>query len=284
MDQNNLTEEKKISVVTVCRNAESCIEETVQSVLNQSFDNYEYLVIDGASTDHTMQILRKYEEEFKKKGIRFFYISEPDKGIYDAMNKSLLYAHGEWILFMNSGDSFFDGNVLEHVFESDCLSKDVIYGDVVLKENDMYKRAVAGYITDNSIHSPICHQGTIIKTRLMKEYRFDTNYRLAADYDLLLRLYKSGFSFLKTNIVFAVFGLGGTSSKQSLVYLSEMNQSRKCNGFQNKESGFFSVLRLRTYNFTRNIARHLLKALFYSNRFGWYSEKYKAEQHINPNE
>jgi glycosyltransferase involved in cell wall biosynthesis len=278
LDENNLTEEKKISVVTVCRNAESCIEETVQSVLSQSFDNFEYLVIDGASTDHTMQILGKYEEQFNDKGIRFFCISEPDKGIYDAMNKSLNHAHGEWILFMNSGDSFFDGNVLTRVFESDCTSKDVIYGDVVLKENDMYKKAVAGSITDKSIHSPICHQGTIIKTRLMKEFRFDTDYKLAADYDLLIRLYKAGCAFQKTDVVFAVFELGGTSSKQSLIYLSEMNRSRKSNEFETKESRFFSVLRLRTYNFVRSVARHLFKALFYSERFGWYSDKNKAGQ------
>ncbi len=266
----------KITIVTVCRNAESCIETTIQSVLNQTLGYYEYLIVDGASTDNTMQIVKRYEDEFISKGIRFFYISEADNGTYDAMNKSLQYSRGEWILFMNAGDSFFDENVLKRVLVNEDQKADVLYGNVVLKENEKYKKAVIGNITDNSVHSPICHQATMIKTELMREFRFKTKYRLAADYDVLLRLYNSGAVFVKTELVLAVFELGGISSKQSIRYLKEMNQSRVNNTFKNREWFWVSLTRLSIYNCLRRLGVSILKPFFYSEKRGWFSDKYKA--------
>ncbi len=269
-------DEAKITIVTVCWNAESCIETTIQSVLNQMFNHYEYLIIDGASKDNTMQIVKSYEDKFISKDIRFFYVSEADNGIYDAMNKSLQYSRGEWILFMNAGDSFFDDNVLKRVFGDEDPKADVFYGNVVLKENGKYKKAVIGNITDNSVHSPICHQGTMVRTELMREFKYNDNYRLAADYDVLLRLYNSGAVFLKSEIVLAIFELGGTSSKQSINYLKEMNLSRTNNAFKNREWPWFSLMRLITYNFLRNFGVSVLKSSFYSEKRGWFSDKYKA--------
>ena len=268
--------ESKISIVTVCWNAESCIEKTIQSIIDQTFCDYEYLIIDGASTDSTMRIVEKYRESFRTKDIKYFYISEPDHGIYDAMNKSIGIAEGEWILFMNAGDTFFDNDVLEKLFSANYTNADVVYGNVLLAENGKYKKAAIGKITDNSVHSPICHQGTMIKTQLMKKFRFNTEYRLAADYDVLLRLYNSGAVFLKSEIVLAVFELGGTSSQQSIKYLKEMNLSRTNNAFKDREWTWVSFMRLIIYNFLRNLGISVLKSSFYSEKRGWFSDKYKA--------
>ena len=99
-----------ISVVTVCYNAADTIEKTMLSVLNQTYHDIEYIIIDGGSTDGTVEIIRKYADRIA------YWVSEPDKGIYDAMNKGIKVATGEWINFMNAGDEFVDANVLDKLF------------------------------------------------------------------------------------------------------------------------------------------------------------------------
>ena len=101
----------KVTVITVCYNAETGIEKTIQSVIGQTYQNIEYIIIDGGSKDHTLNIVNKYKDRISK------VISEPDKGIYDAMNKGILAATGDWINFMNVGDSFFSPDTLSKVFE-----------------------------------------------------------------------------------------------------------------------------------------------------------------------
>ena len=117
----------KISVVTVCYNAADSIEQTMLSVLGQSYPDIEYIVIDGGSTDGTVDIIKKYTDRLA------YWVSEPDKGIYDAMNKGIAAATGSYINFMNSGDSFYDNRVVEAVVP--YLSSDmeaVIYGNAAI--------------------------------------------------------------------------------------------------------------------------------------------------------
>ena len=104
---------KKITVVTVSFNAEGTIENTIRSVLDQSYDDFEYLILDGKSTDQTYEIVKSYDSSFKEKGIVFRHFSSPDSGIFDAMNKAVQEAQGEWIIYMNADDSFYDQNVLK---------------------------------------------------------------------------------------------------------------------------------------------------------------------------
>ena len=115
----------KISIVTVCYNAVAVIEKTIQSVLSQTYRNIEYIVIDGASTDGTIDVLKKYQTKIS------CFISEPDEGIYDAMNKGLKIATGEWICFMNAGDFFYDTEVLNsmHFDEYSSNLYGCLYGD-----------------------------------------------------------------------------------------------------------------------------------------------------------
>lgn len=259
----------KITVVTVCRNAENSIRKTIESVLDQRFSDYEYLIVDGASTDGTLSVIESYSDKFAEKNILFHSISEPDKGIYDAMNKAIDKAHGEWILFMNSGDTFFNGEVLNRLFGFDISGYDIVYGNVLITENNMYKFNSAGFITDQGFFSPICHQGMMTRTSVLRDYKYDTGYRLAADYDSMIRIHKVGGKFKKTDLTVAVFELGGTSFKQSIRYLKEMYVSRKSAGIISTKNKTVSVILLGTYLFIRRIAKMILGKRFYSESRGW---------------
>ncbi len=123
-----MSKHPKISIVTVCYNAERNIEKTILSVINQTYDNIEYIVIDGGSNDGTLSVINKYASKIDK------VISEPDKGIYDAMNKGITLAKGDWINFMNAGDSYVDSCVLKLVSDNINSNCDMIYGDIILEE------------------------------------------------------------------------------------------------------------------------------------------------------
>ena len=115
-----------ISIVTVSYNAVLTIEQTILSVINQTYPNVEYIIIDGGSTDGTVDIIKKYEDKIA------YWVSEPDKGIYDAMNKGVVVATGEWINFMNAGDIFTDGDVIDKLFHQNIIINRVgiVFGDV----------------------------------------------------------------------------------------------------------------------------------------------------------
>ena len=119
---------KKITVVTICYNAEKCIKETIQSVLGQSYTDFEYLIIDGNSIDNTVGIIKEFDDK------RIVLVSEKDKGIYDAMNKGIRLSSGEYIIFMNSGDVFADSKVLEDI--SSELKADVVFGNALIKKQE----------------------------------------------------------------------------------------------------------------------------------------------------
>ena len=174
----------KISIITVCFNASKIIEETILSVINQKYEYFEYIVIDGASTDGTIDIIKRYESRITQ------WISAPDKGIYDAMNKGITMATGEWIIFMNAGDVFYDHNILvelnkRNVF-NDC---DLVYGDVIGRYAIGNRLLKAGNIKDITKTMQFSHQSMFVKTALMKEKKFALKYRLAADYNFILSMY-----------------------------------------------------------------------------------------------
>lgn len=122
-----------ISVVTVSYNAVTTIEKTILSVINQNYSNIEYIVIDGGSIDGTVDIIKKYADKIT------YWVSEPDKGIYDAMNKGIIVATGEWINFMNTGDTFYNENVFSEIFELNSYTEDVISGCAQLANHKIWK-------------------------------------------------------------------------------------------------------------------------------------------------
>jgi len=202
----------KVTVITVTFNAADFIEETIKSVVDQTYDNLEYIIVDGFSSDNTVDIAKKYHKQINQ------LISEPDQGIYDAMNKGTKLASGEWVLFMNAGDSFCNEGVIEKVFKlaGDKLSDtDLIYGNNYYK-NGPYKIFQQARSLSRSFWKgmPFNHQSCFVKTKLMKERPFQNKkYKIQCEYDFLFNLYKSGYKFKYVDTPIANYLAGGISDR-----------------------------------------------------------------------
>ncbi|MBP5606965.1 MAG: glycosyltransferase [Lachnospiraceae bacterium] len=218
-------EDKKLTIVTVTYNAEKSIKRTVKSVVRQTYRDYEYLVIDGGSTDGTTDILERCRKVFEKQGIPFRYVSEKDNGIYDAMNKGIRMASEDsaWITFLNADDYYCDERVLEDVFSGNNTSEAAcIYGDTIIRrENGQKYRKKASEIDTIKYKLPFVHQALFVKTDVIRKYTFDLHHRLAADYDQWVRLFKAGYVFEKIERDIVVFDSSGTSGKRFKEYTEE---------------------------------------------------------------
>lgn len=209
-----MSNKPKISIITACYNAEKTIEQTILSVLNQTHENIEYIIIDGASTDRTMDIVEKYRQKVD------VIISEPDQGIYDAFNKGVFNATGHYIHFLNADDYFVDKNVISKItsFIDENEFPIVAYGGVLVKdEKSGYIKEINKYVSikEMSEGSMIPHQAIFVKREKILEFKgFDINYKIASDLDLLSKLYlkyEKWFKYVPLRVV--VFRLGGISSE-----------------------------------------------------------------------
>ncbi len=204
----------KISVVTVSYNAVTTIEETILSVVNQTYKNIEYIIIDGGSTDGTVDIIKKYADRID------YWVSEPDKGIYDAMNKGIKVATGEWVNFMNTGDAFYSNQVINTVVENIDGGIDVLYGDTILKYNwGMIKRK-ASQLDIIRKRMPFSHQSCFVEINIMKKYKYNLNYRICADYHFFYHLYLNGghFAYLPFNMSIYEAEYGFSSRNWHIMY------------------------------------------------------------------
>lgn len=178
-----------VTIVTVVFNGEKFIEDTILSVINQDYRNIEYIVIDGGSTDKTVEIIKRYEPYIH------YWVSEKDYGIYHAMNKGIDFASGKWINFMNSGDTFSSDTSVSDIFSQDHNNFTVIYGDVTViypKFNRLLKARTIGEISKGM---PFSHQSTLVKTTYHKKNKFNSENSIAADMELMMTAYLSGFQF-----------------------------------------------------------------------------------------
>ncbi len=187
-----------VTVVTVCRNNKLQLKKTITSVKSQDYQAIDYLIIDGASTDGTKELLSATT------GIR--WISEPDNGIYNAMNKGIRMTKGEWVIFMNAGDTFASHDVISKVFRKDHYA-DVIYGDVI--KGKTIKRAEPPH---NSHRMYFCHQSAFVSTICLKEFLFDENHKMSADFKQMKQLYLAKKKFLRLDFPIAVFDTTGVSN------------------------------------------------------------------------
>lgn len=213
----------KVSIITVCFNAAKDLKRTLDSVLSQTYTDYEYLVIDGGSNDGTIELLKEYEPRFKKANIPFCFISEHDKGTYDAMNKGADLAHGEWINYMNAGDSFYSNDSLKSFFEHTFTSNaGILYGDTlqVFDFGEGIAKA-QDYMKDNPI-MPFCHQSCFVRTDLMQKYHFDLSYRIVGDHDLFYRMHKDEIIYQYIEVTVARYnGQYGLSATHPLLLHKE---------------------------------------------------------------
>ena len=171
-----------ISIITVIYNDGKKLEETILSILSQTYDNLEFIIIDGSSTDGTIDIIKKYEDKID------YWISEKDSGIFDAMNKGILAAKGDYINFMNAGDFFIRKNlVMEIVDILNSQEIDFLYGDVNVGNNNIIKNKIR-YNTQ-FIYKTICHQAIFAHKKCFNKNMFDLKYRWMCDYKWLLECF-----------------------------------------------------------------------------------------------
>lgn len=200
-----------ITIITVVYNAKSLIEETIKSVLQQTYPFIEYIVIDGASTDGTLEIIEPYRASLAR------FCSEKDAGIYDAMNKGLKKATGDYVLFLNAGDQLADSTTIENVFSSK-KDADVYYGNT--KIIDEY----GNLLGDRRLNPPaelnwkslrfgmcVSHQSFIPKRSLCDPY--DLTYTVSADIDWVIRILKKSLVIVNVNRAISKFLIGGTSAR-----------------------------------------------------------------------
>ena len=177
------------SLITVCFNAANLLAETLQSAKEQSFKDFELVIIDGGSKDNTRDVLKPFESFIGT------FISEPDKGIYDAMNKGIRAAKGKFVYFLNAGDAFYDNDVLAKIYAcSQQTSADLIYAKVETKNEPTGINYIAGKPVVFKMfysHYPICHQATFAKKSIFNKVGFfNLNYSLVADGEWFIRVFK----------------------------------------------------------------------------------------------
>lgn len=210
----------RITIVTVCYNAEETIEKTINSVISQDYGDVEYLIIDGESTDGTLKIIDQY------KSISYIHVmSGKDSGLYNAMNKGISIATGDYVLFLNSGDYFCDDRVLSDILPE--LRADIVYGNVIRRkyEGDILEK----YYGKNRVMwlllqgRMISHQVMFTKTEIMRKYGFDESFRITADYNFLVKAKKDKCSmhYVDRNIS-VVENMEGLSSR-----ISNLNSMRE---------------------------------------------------------
>ena len=197
----------KLSIITISLNNISGLRLTAESILEQTYDDYEWIVIDGGSHDGTREFL-----EASNKNITF-WCSEKDKGIYNAMNKGIARAKGDYILFLNSGDTLYRNTTLQEALEK-CNDYDIVYGDAMF----MHKKGARRWVYDDILtmkrmyeHS-INHQSTFIKASLLKLQGYDESYHIAADWKRFVEWLKEGKTFKHIDIIIANYDTTGLST------------------------------------------------------------------------
>lgn len=233
----------KISIITVVFNGQSLIERTVKSVLSQTYSNIEYLIIDGASSDQTLAVIEPYRSAIHT------LVSEKDNGIYDAMNKGLKRATGEYVLFLNAGDELYTDDTISSVFLHG--EADVYYGNTsVVNENGLV-------LGDRRLTPPeqlnwkslrfgmnVSHQSFIAKRRICPDY--DLNYKISADIDWMISVLKKAERVINTKNYISKFLAGGESNKRMKSALKER----------------FDIM-IRHYGFISTVFSHLYILLRY---------------------
>lgn len=223
----------KLSIVTVCFNAEKTIKRCMESVYCLNSSDFEYIIIDGKSIDNTLLIIQTFYPKFKEKNIDFKIISEKDSGIYNAMNKAIDLANGEWVIFLNSDDYFSDRNSIKTFMENNYKNYDVVYGDVIVKKqnNMIYQKARSLRLLRSGTEMPFCHQSTFTKLNILKKYRYNENYRIIADIDLYLRIFENEgkFYYLPEYItIFSDTGLSQTHRIESIFEGKHLLKAHDC--------------------------------------------------------
>lgn len=236
---------EKISIITICYNCKNDLRMTIESVIFQNYSHYEYIVIDGGSTDGTLDIIHEYQDHID------INISEHDEGIYDAINKGILHATGEWILCLNAGDRLFDKNTLSNIFTRQGLYPyHVIYSDCIIERKDGTTFRAIMDRKKGVIH----HQNVIYRKALHLQYGM---YHVTKPYivsDLIFLLSINENSFLKIETPIAISKDGGISC--ALWSGEQAIGLRIAYGLEHMPIGFINYIKLRINVWLHNILRN----------------------------
>lgn len=208
----------KYSIITINYNKSYGLRRTIESVINQSCKDFEYIIIDGGSTDGSVDIIKEYRDHIT------YWVSEPDKGIYNAMNKGIVMAHGDYINFMNSGDCFYDNNVLKQTLP--YLTADIVYGRLFYfnhKERSVYLKESPNmqHFLDNTLN----HQSSFIARKLFKDSLYDENYKIVSDWKFFMeKLIFQNCSFVSIPVKVGLFEEGGISESASVLDAKERKE------------------------------------------------------------
>jgi glycosyltransferase involved in cell wall biosynthesis len=236
-----------ITVITVVFNGARTLEQTILSVINQSYKNVEFIIIDGGSTDGTLDIIRKYEDTID------YWVSEQDKGIYDAMNKGIRCSTGDWICFLGADDYLWKNNVIERMvptFISVPHDTKLVYGSVALINENGETILVVGEpwaaakkkIADTM---SLPHQGVMHHRTWFEQYgEFDISYRISGDYEMLLRGWPRENALFIPDFIISAMGQGGVSSnpRNSITILREARRAQKAHGIGFPGWGWLTAL------------------------------------------
>lgn len=209
----------KISVVTINYNMAAELGQTIESVLEQSYPNMEYIIIDGGSTDASVDVIRRYADRVA------YWISERDRGRYHAMNKGVQATTGEWVIFINSGDRFRDPDVVSDVFRSNPHEDaDIVYGHVLRRysREGVEREIPAQPLSVLPLRMPCSHQSMFARRALLLERPLSLDLSIAADHDFMLRAKMAGGRFKKIDRTISVFSTGGVSDQQRLEALRQI--------------------------------------------------------------
>lgn len=199
----------KLSIVTINLNNCEGLRRTIESVVNQTYRDFEWVVIDGGSTDGSVELIESYAEHFA------YRVSEPDKGIYNAMNKGIKASSGDYLLFLNSGDYLYDNEVLQ-LFVSTSPTADVVYGNAIVV--DAKGNEISKWITPDKLRlsyfwgGTISHQSTFIQKRCFERFLYNEDNRIVSDVELFITLLYKGYSFEKYDSYVARVDNSGISS------------------------------------------------------------------------
>jgi glycosyltransferase involved in cell wall biosynthesis len=209
----------KVSIITVVFNGEITLIPTIKSIASQTYPNIEYIIVDGQSTDSTIDIIKRFPDVIDK------WISEPDRGIYDAMNKGLQMATGDYIWFMNSGDEIADTQTLDQVFRGN-LDGDIYYGDTVMIDDDgkeigQRRLTPPEKLTWKSFKKGmlVSHQSFIVKKAIVSSYNLD--YHFSADFEWCLLALKKAKTIINTHLTLSRFLDGGVTKQNVIAGLKE---------------------------------------------------------------
>ena len=245
-----------ISVITVCLNSDKTIRDTIESVLNQTYNNIEYILIDGNSTDNTLAIITSYKVEFKKRGINYKWISEPDGGIYEAMNKGVALAIGEFIGIIGADDWYEPRGIEIIVAHYKKTSADYIHGNIRVYSptNVFLKERKAGTKTEMIKRMSFFHPSSFIKRKIYKDLDgYYLKYKICSDYDFILRIINNDYSISYVDQTLANHSYGGISTTEIKKALNESHIIRVSNGYNSFLSKWY---------YYRALFIHNLKELF----------------------